>query len=637
MRQSQLQFPAQPKATAAAPPRPRAPADDRVAAANRLIFGHDAFRPKQREAIDAILSGADTFVLLPTGGGKSLCYQLPAVLSPGLTVVVSPLLALIQDQVTSLTSARGAAPLLEGVPATFLSSHARAGHNAAVLADLSEPTPLTKLLYVTPEMLVANAALSARLGRLAAARRLSLLVVDEAHCVSQWGHDFRSDYKRLGELRKAMPRVPLLALTATATRACVADVCTLLRMRPGMVRVEASFNRPNISYAVVRKGRGDAAKARARTKWRARETKKAKEKEKEKGKGGDEWRGRAAPAAAAAGPPTALAQLLHLIHSFPRGASGIVYCLSRDETQQVAAQLKSAGVSAGFYHAGMSSGARRRVQQAWQAGARGGGVDVVCATIAMGMGIDKGDVRFVAHFTMPKSLEGYYQESGRAGRDGQPARSVIFYAPADFARLVQMARLGGGGRAAKQRNMAFARQVKSYCEDTRRCRRVALLSHFDERADAALCRGGCDVCDPTNAQLQRGAAAGRAENLSVEGNPLPLDEEDDDPLGLDDGVGLEDDCLGLDDPLPMGEDPRGVEDDPLGLDDDSIVDSDAEMRLPTRPAPKPKGKGGAKRSHGEGMLDAATATKRKAPRGAQTARPSLQPDLGSSWTNAICL
>ncbi|KAL1503261.1 hypothetical protein AB1Y20_011316 [Prymnesium parvum] len=587
MRQSQLQFPAQPKATAAAPPRPRAPADDRVAAANRLIFGHDAFRPKQREAIDAILSGADTFVLLPTGGGKSLCYQLPAVLSPGLTVVVSPLLALIQDQVTSLTSARGAAPLLEGVPATFLSSHARAGHNAAVLADLSEPTPLTKLLYVTPEMLVANAALSARLGRLAAARRLSLLVVDEAHCVSQWGHDFRSDYKRLGELRKAMPRVPLLALTATATRACVADVCTLLRMRPGMVRVEASFNRPNISYAV--------------------------------------------------GPPTALAQLLHLIHSFPRGASGIVYCLSRDETQQVAAQLKSAGVSAGFYHAGMSSGARRRVQQAWQAGARGGGVDVVCATIAMGMGIDKGDVRFVAHFTMPKSLEGYYQESGRAGRDGQPARSVIFYAPADFARLVQMARLGGGGRAAKQRNMAFARQVKSYCEDTRRCRRVALLSHFDERADAALCRGGCDVCDPTNAQLQRGAAAGRAENLSVEGNPLPLDEEDDDPLGLDDGVGLEDDCLGLDDPLPMGEDPRGVEDDPLGLDDDSIVDSDAEMRLPTRPAPKPKGKGGAKRSHGEGMLDAATATKRKAPRGAQTARPSLQPDLGSSWTNAICL
>ena len=328
---------------------------DQLSDANRLIFGHAAFRPRQREAVEAALSDQDAFVLLPTGGGKSLCYQLPAVLSVGVTIVVSPLLALIQDQVSALVGSSGMEPLLAGVPATFLSSQARPGHNAAVMADLQRvPSPLTKLLYVTPEMLVANANLRAVLQALCtrSPRQLARLVVDEAHCVSQWGHDFRSDYKELGALRQLLPSVPFMALTATATKACQADVRKLLKLKSSCRMVESSFNRPNLTYAVVRKGVVVAGR-------------KTRAKKKQTGTAGHKGKKTATKKATEKGSlPNALEQLLEYISGWGDGTSGIVYCLSRDETETVAAHLKSNGVSAGFYHAGVADGLRRRTQQA---------------------------------------------------------------------------------------------------------------------------------------------------------------------------------------------------------------------------------------------------------------------------------
>ena len=368
--------------------------EDRLEEAACRIFGHCSFRPMQRRVIEAAMRGEDVFVLLPTGGGKSLCFQLPAVLSRGVTVVVSPLLALIQDQVTALCRVQGEDAAFAGVPTTYLGTGAPEGHSAAVYADLRRlPRPLTKLLYVTPEMLLHNETVRELLSGLArrSPPQLARIVVDEAHCVSQWGHDFRKDYTRLGTLRTLWRAVPVTALTATATAACLADVRKLLKMKSGHV-FRTSFNRPNLSYSVVAK---------------------------------------------ASGHDRSIAQLLAYIRHWPRGTSGLVYCLSRQETEEVCAALQEEGVSVAFYHAGMTPKQRQTVQRQWQLGSAGvrrlgrpraeeeewseagrrwpvgGGVSLVCATIAMGMGIDKGDVRYVAHFTMPKSLEGYYQESTR--------------------------------------------------------------------------------------------------------------------------------------------------------------------------------------------------------------------------------
>ena len=294
-------------------------------AANTHIFGHAAFREGQRAVVEDILADKDVFVLMPTGGGKSLCYQLPAVLSQGVTVVVCPLLALMQDQVSALVRGSDEAdPALRGVPATFLSSSGKAGHSSAVFADLMRAAsgfePHTKCLYVTPEQLARSSRLLDALQGLASRRMLARIVVDEAHCVSQWGHDFRPDYKELGGLRKLLPDVPFVALTATATSKCVADIKKLLKLRRGCTLHQSSFNRPNLRYEVRAKAKaGKSAGGEHLTAGQAQHR-----------------------------------QLLAYIRKWPEGDAGIVYCLTQKETEQYSDALRAEGLSVDAYHAGLS-------------------------------------------------------------------------------------------------------------------------------------------------------------------------------------------------------------------------------------------------------------------------------------------
>ncbi|KAI9042492.1 RecQ family helicase MusN [Aspergillus affinis] len=400
------------------------------------------FRLNQLEAVDATLSGKDVFVLMPTGGGKSLCYQLPSVVTSGatkgVTLVVSPLLSLMQDQVSHLHRNEIKAFVMNGDTPT--------DERKWIMSTLASPRPdkHIELLYITPEMLSKNQILTRILERMNEAHRLARIVVDEAHCVSQWGHDFRPDYKELGEIRTHLPGVPMMALTATATENVKVDVIHNLKME-GCEVFTQSFNRPNLTYEVLPKKKGASL----------------------------------------------LESIADTIKTSYRNKCGIVYCLSRDSCEKVASTLRDDhGIKAEHYHAGLKSQERTVIQQRWQRGQ----THVIVATIAFGMGIDKPDVRFVIHHSIPKSLEGYYQETGRAGRDGKRSGCYLYYSYGDVNPITRMIDGGDGSKQQKDRQRQMLHNVVQYCENKCDCRRVQILAYFNEYFRPEDCNAACDNC-----------------------------------------------------------------------------------------------------------------------------------------------
>ncbi len=387
----------------------------------KQYFGFASFRPLQEEIIRDALAGQDVFALLPTGGGKSLCFQLPALARPGLTVVVSPLIALMKDQVDALQAG--------GVPATFLNSSLAAGESRARLRGLHQGE--FRLLYVAPERLMLDGCLS-DLQRW----QVNLFAIDEAHCVSEWGHDFRPEYRQLAQLRDLFPKVPMMALTATATERVRADIVGQLHLRSPS-RYVASFNRPNLAYRVLPKTR-------------------------------------------------AYEQVLEFVRARPRDG-GIVYCQARKTAESVAERLIEDGVTARPYHAGLTAAERTEHQEHFlRDEAR-----VICATIAFGMGINKPNVRFVIHYDLPKNLEGYYQETGRAGRDGLPSECLLLFSAGDAVKqsgFIEEKQNEQERQIARQQ----LQQMVHYAEISE-CRRAALLDYFGEEFPETNC-GGCDNC-----------------------------------------------------------------------------------------------------------------------------------------------
>ncbi|KAF7683331.1 ATP-dependent DNA helicase hus2/rqh1 [Astathelohania contejeani] len=399
------------------------------------IFKLDKFRKNQKEIIQASLEGKDIFVLMPTGGGKSLCYQLPALINSGITIVVSPLLSLIQDQLKGL--------IQRDIIALALNSTISPSDRRMIYEVLYSKEILCKILYVTPELISQNEQFKTLLSHLVERNKLSRFVIDEAHCVSQWGYDFRPDYANLSQLKQKYKDIPIIALTATATPKVESDVKTVLGLKNPLT-FRMSFNRSNLRYYVHPKSK------------------------------------------------TMDIEIVSFINTYYPDSCGIIYSLSKKECEMISERLNEKyNLKTSFYHAGLSKTERNNIQHAWNRG----DFRIIVATIAFGMGIDKKDVRFVIHYSLPKSLEGYYQETGRAGRDGLESVCLLFYNFYDKRKIEFLIDKSEGTRATRQRLKEDVGQVVQYCENRVDCRRVQILAHFGEVFDSALCKGTCDNCE----------------------------------------------------------------------------------------------------------------------------------------------